>query len=159
MGIDRDFGRAYAKAQRAAGLELPLHGTVLVSVRDQDKRSVSEAVRVLAEEGFRVAATRGTAEFLKDLGISAELLQKAGRGAPDTVDAIRDRSVDLVIVTTRLGDPRAVRDSASMRRAALEHGVPCFTTAAGARAAAGAIRAIRSGGTEPIAIQDLHDPL
>jgi carbamoyl-phosphate synthase large subunit len=159
MGIDRDFGRAYAKAQRAAGLELPLHGRVLVSVRDQDKRSVSEAVRVLADEGFRFAATRGTAEFLKDLGISAELLQKAGRGAPDTVGAIRDRSVDLVIVTTRLGDPRAVRDSASMRRAALEQGVPCFTTAAGARAAAGAIRAIRSGGTEPIAIQDLHDSL
>jgi carbamoyl-phosphate synthase large subunit len=159
MGIDYDFGRAYGKAQHAAGMELPTSGAVLVSARDADKRSISEAVRVLVEEGFRVVATSGTATHLKEIGISAEVVHRAGRGAPDTVGVIRNRVVDLVVVTTQLGDPAAVRDSASMRRAALEHGVPYFTTAAGARAAAGAIRAVRAGGMAPIALQDLHGPL
>jgi carbamoyl-phosphate synthase large subunit len=159
MGIDHDFGCAYAKAQRAAGMDLPTAGTVLASARDEDKHAVSEAVRVLVEEGFRIVATRGTAQYLKDHGMSVEVVHRTGKGSPDTVGVIRNRNVDLVIVTTQIGDPAAVRDSASMRRAALEHAVPYFTTAAGARAAAGAIRAIRAGGMSPIALQDLHDPV
>ena len=156
MGIARDFGRAYAKAQRAAGMDLPTSGTVLLSSRDADKHSVSKAARILVDEGFRLVATRGTAQFLKDQGMSAERVHRAGRGSPDTVGVIQKRGVDLVIVTTQIGDPDAIRDSVSMRRAALEHGVPYFTTADGARAAAQAIRAIRAGGMPPIALQDLH---
>jgi carbamoyl-phosphate synthase large subunit len=156
MGIDRDFGRAYAKAQRAAGMDLPISGTVLLSSRDADKHSVSEAARILVDEGFRLVATRGTAQYLKERGMSAECVHRAGRGSPDTVGEIQNRGVDLVIVTTQIGDPDAVRDSVSMRRAALEHGVPYFTTAAGARAAARAIRATRAGRMPPIALQDLH---
>jgi carbamoyl-phosphate synthase large subunit len=156
MGIDEDFGRAYAKAQRAAGMDLPMSGTVLVSVRDEDKPEIAEAVQILVEEGFRVLATRGSAKALAARGISAEVVNKVPEGPPHTVDAIRKRAVDLVISTTLIGDAIAVRDSASMRRAALEHGVSYFTTAAGARAAAEAIRAMRRGDVRPIALQDVH---
>jgi carbamoyl-phosphate synthase large subunit len=156
MGIDEDFGRAYAKAQRAAGMDLPMSGTVLVSVRDEDKPEIAEAVQILVEEGFRVLATRGSAKALAARGISAEVVNKVPEGPPHTVDAIRKRAADLVISTTLIGDAIAVRDSASMRRAALEHGVSYFTTAAGARAAAEAIRAMRRGDVRPIALQDVH---
>ena len=156
MGIDVDFGRAYAKAQRAAGMDLPLTGTVLVSVRDEDKERIAAAARILTEEGFRILATRGSAEALTSRGISVDVVNKVPEGSPHTVDAIRERSVDLVISTTLAGDAVAVRDSASMRRAALEHGVPYFTTAAGAEAVAEAIRALRRGDLVPLALQDVH---
>jgi carbamoyl-phosphate synthase large subunit len=125
-------------------------------VRDEDKSRIAEAVRMLVEEGFRVIATRGSAEDLRARGIAVESVNKVPEGPPHTVDRITERKVDLVISTTRLGDLTAVRDSASMRRAALEHGIPYFTTAAGAEAAARGIRACRRGDLEPIALQDLH---
>ncbi|MEE8558327.1 MAG: carbamoyl-phosphate synthase large subunit, partial [Myxococcota bacterium] len=156
MGIDYDFGRAYAKAQRAAGMDLPQRGSVLVSVRDEDKPRVAEAVRILVTAGFSVIATTGSAKYLKSLGIEASRVNKVGEGSPHTVDWILAHEVDLVVSTTRIGDLAAVRDSASMRRAALEHGVPYFTTAAGAEAAALAIRELGHGRLEPIALQDLH---
>ena len=158
MGTDYDFGRAYAKAQRAAGMDLPGEGTVLVSVRDEDKPQVAQAVRLLVEEGFRVIATRGSAQDLRARGIPAETVNKVPEGSPHTVDWIRDRKVDLVISTTQGGDLKAVRDSSTMRRAALDHGVPYFTTAAGGEAAARAIRALRHGELRPLALQDLHAP-
>ncbi len=156
MGIDRLFGAAYAKAQLAAGMRLPVRGTVLVSVRDEDKPRVTEALRGMFEGGFRIVATPGTARYLKERGIGAEPVNRVRDGSPHVVDLISSRAVDLVIVTTRIADPQAVRDSASMRRAALEHGIAYFTTAAGARAAAAAIRALRDGDLVPIALQDLH---
>jgi carbamoyl-phosphate synthase large subunit len=158
MGIDADFGRAYAKAQRAAGMDLPLSGTVLVSVRDADKDEVSDAVRELAAEGFAIVATDGTAKALKNRGIDASPIHKVKDGSPHTVDLIRGGAAQLVISTTDTSNPRAVQDSASMRRAALEQGVPYFTTVAGARAAASAIRALRAGRLQPVALQDLARP-
>ena len=156
MGIDRQFGRAYAKAQSAAGMELPEAGALLVSVRDEDKPGIVEPVRALAELGFRVVATRGTADFLRERGIRTEAVDKVSDGPRNTAELLRGREVDLVIATTRSADPEAVRDSKAMRRAALEHGVPYFTTLAGARAAAEAIRAQRAEDIEPIALQDLY---
>ncbi len=156
MGIDREFGRAYAKAQRAAGMNLPREGTVLLSIRDEDKSRIVEVARTLIAEGFSIVATHGTARCLKDSEIPSEAVNKVPEGSPHTVDLIQQRKIDLVIATTRTGDPVAVRDSATMRRAALEHGVPYFTTVAGARAAAGAIRAIRADAVEPLALQDIH---
>ncbi|MFQ5697427.1 MAG: carbamoyl-phosphate synthase large subunit [Myxococcota bacterium] len=156
MGIDHDFGRAYAKAQRAAGNELPARGTLLVSVRDADKDPVLQAVRTLGDGEFQIFATRRTAAFLRAHGVDAQTVFRAGRGTPDTLELIRGRRVDLVLVTTQIGDPDAARDSHSMRRAALEHGVPYFTTAAGARAAMLAIRTLREGNAPPIALQDLY---
>jgi carbamoyl-phosphate synthase large subunit len=156
MGIDREFGRAYAKAQRGAGMDLPTAGTVLVSLRDEDKVAGASALRVLQEEGFKLVATRGTADFMRERGLDVETIHKVREGSPHTEDLIRAGQVSLVVATTRIGDSDAVRDSASMRRAALEGGIPYFTTVAGARAAAQAIRALRAGEVQPIALQDLH---
>ncbi len=156
MGIDREFGRAYAKAQRAAGMDLPTSGTVLVSLRDEDKQPALEALRAIDSEGFRLIATAGTATFLKNHGFTVESVRRAAEGPPSTVDLLRSGAVHLVIVTTQIGDAKAVRDSAEMRRTALENGVPYFTTVAGARAVSAAIRALRAGEIEPLALQDVH---
>ena len=153
MGIDREFGAAYAKAQRGIGFELPSHGVVLVSVRDEDKAPIAEALRELVRLGFRVVATHGTARDLKERGIPADPIIRPTQGSPDTVELIARGGAALVIVTTEMSDPVAVRDSVSMRRAALEHGVAYFTTVAGVRAATAAIRA---SSFEPVALQDLY---
>jgi carbamoyl-phosphate synthase large subunit len=156
MGIDRDFGRAYAKAQRAAGMDLPISGKVLISVREDDRPRILEAVRTLVREGFSIVATEGNARFFKESGINAERINKVKEGSPHTEDLIREGVVSLVIMTTTLSDERALADSASTRRAALEKDVPYLTTAAGARAAASAICALRAGQVSPLALQDLH---
>ena len=156
MGIDREFPRAYAKAQAAAGNRLPVAGTVLVSLRDADKDSAVGLLEKLAGEGFRFVATDGTARFLSGHGLSVERVNKVPEGPPHTVDRILTGEVDLVVNTTQIGDAGAVRDSATMRRTALERGVPYFTTLAGARAAAAAIVEIRAGAVEVVALQDLY---
>jgi carbamoyl-phosphate synthase large subunit len=155
MGIDSDFGRAYAKAQTEAGNSLPTRGTVLVSVRAEDRARISEAVQDLVREGFRVLATPGTAEALQGLGIEAVLVPKVGQGSPDVVDRIEAGDVDLVINTVGQ-DPVAVRDSAAIRRHALLREIPYFTTVAGTRAAVGAIRALRLETIGVRALQDIH---
>jgi len=155
MGIDSDFGRAYAKAQIEAGNSLPTGGTVLVSARDEDKAQLGEAVWNLVDHGFRLLATPGTAEAFRRLGVEAEVVPKAGRGPRDTVERIEAGDVDLVINTVG-ADPVAVRDSASLRRSALLREVPYFTTLAGARAAVGAIRALRLESIGVRALQDIH---
>jgi carbamoyl-phosphate synthase large subunit len=158
MGIDSDFGRAYAKAQIQAGNSLPERGSVLVSVREEDRLAVGAAVGELAELGFRVLATPGTARALAARGVHAEVVPKvglAGQGERDTVARIQAGDVDLVINTVG-SDPIAVRDSASLRRTALLRGVPYFTTAAGVRAAVGAIRALRKGSIGVRSLQEIH---
>jgi carbamoyl-phosphate synthase large subunit len=158
MGIDSDFGRAYAKAQIQAGNSLPERGSVLVSVREEDRLAVGAAVGELAELGFRVLATPGTARALAARGVQAEVVPKVGladEGERDTVARIQAGDVDLVINTVG-SDPTAVRDSASLRRTALLRGVPYFTTAAGVRAAVGAIRALRKGSIGVRSLQEIH---
>jgi carbamoyl-phosphate synthase large subunit len=160
MGIDSDFGRAYAKAQIQAGNSLPMGGTILVSVKRDDQQRVGEAVSELASRGFRVLATRGTAETLEAIGVEVKRVPKVGEsreGEPDTVECIETGEVDLVINTVG-SDPRAVRDSASIRRTALLRGIPYFTTAAGVKAAVGAIRALQleSIGVRPL--QEIQRP-
>jgi carbamoyl-phosphate synthase large subunit len=157
MGIDSDFGRAYAKAQIEAGNSLPASGTVLVSVRLEDRAGICDGVRELASHGFRVLATPGTAEALRELGVAAETVAKVGQGegAPDVVQRIEAGDVDLVINTVG-PDPAAVRDSAAIRRAALLRSLPYFTTLAGARAAVGAIRALQLESIGVRALQEIH---
>jgi carbamoyl-phosphate synthase large subunit len=157
MGIDSDFGRAYAKSQIQAGNSLPMQGTVLVSVREEDRAAICLAVRDLAENGFRVLATSGTAESLTDLGVEVESVPKVGDGHPDVVERIEAGDVDLVINTVR-SDPVAVRDSAAIRRSALLRQVPYFTTAAAAGAAVGAIRALRLESIGVRSLQEIHAP-
>jgi len=155
MGIDSDFGRAYAKAQIQAGNSLPSEGTVLVSTRTVDQAGVVDAVRILAGLGFRILATQGTAEALERHGLEAQKVNKAYESSPHTVDLIEGGEVDLVITTVD-ADDRAVQDSFSMRRAALQRGIPYCTTLAAARASASAIQALRAGTIGVRALQEIH---
>ncbi|MEN8181433.1 MAG: carbamoyl-phosphate synthase large subunit [Myxococcota bacterium] len=155
MGIDSDFGRAYAKSQIQAGNSLPRDGRVLVSIRREDQASVGEAVALLASVGFKVVATSGTARALSALGIEVEEVNKVREGSPHVVDRIEAGDVHLVINTVR-PDARAVADSFSIRRAALLHGVPYFTTAAAARAAADGIRALQLASIGVRSLQEIH---
>ncbi len=155
MGIDSDFGRAYAKSQIQAGNSLPVRGTVLVSVRMSDRGRIGPAVRDLADNGFRVLATRGTAAALEAIDIKAEPVNKVGEGDRDVVQRIESGEVDLVI-NTESTEPRLARISASIRRAALLRSIPYITTVAGARAAAGAVRALQLESIGVRALQDIH---
>jgi carbamoyl-phosphate synthase large subunit len=146
MGIDTDFAVAFAKSQIGAGTMLPGAGTVFVSVRDADKPRVVEAVRRLRNLNFRIIATAGTQRFLTARGIPCDKVNKVLEGRPHIVDAINNGEVQLVINTTE--GAQALADSRSLRREALLHKVPYFTTLAGANAAALGIEALVSGQLE-----------
>ena len=151
MGIDSSFARAFAKAQIGAGTKLPLSGTAFISVRDTDKAAIVPIARRFAELGFRILATRGTATHLAGAGIAATPVNKVLEGRPHCVDAIRSGEVQVVVNTAGTG--QAVADSFDIRRSALTHGVPHFTTMAGARAASHAIAALASGNLEVAPLQ------
>ncbi|MBV9826204.1 MAG: carbamoyl-phosphate synthase large subunit [Alphaproteobacteria bacterium] len=151
MGLDTDFGRAFAKSQLGAGIDLPLKGCVFVSVRDQDKASLVEPCRRLVEWGFELVATRGTAKKLEEAGLPVSLVNKVQEGRPDIVDMMRSERVQLVFNTTE--GAQAISDSFSLRRTALTHGIPYYTTVAGARAAVQAIGALRVGCLEVAPLQ------
>jgi carbamoyl-phosphate synthase large subunit len=137
MGIDTTFGSAFAKAQMAAGMVLPTSGTVFVSVRNEDKEGALTAVRMLHESGFSVVATGGTAEFLARFGVPSQKVLKITEGRPNVADLIKNGEIALVINTPIGAQSKA--DSYYIRRTALVHGIPYFTTLAAARAAAHAI--------------------
>ena len=155
MGIDSDFGRAFAKAQVEAGNSLPQGGCVLVSARREDHEEMAETVRILADEGFRVLATPGTAASLQAVGVDAEVINKVRDGSPHTVDAIDGGKVDMVINTVD-HDPESTRDSFEIRRVALQRGVPYCTTLAAAKASAAAIRALRQESIGVRSLQEIH---
>ncbi|WP_395172587.1 carbamoyl-phosphate synthase large subunit [Roseibium alexandrii] len=146
MGLDNHFGTAFAKSQIGAGTGVPSEGTVFVSMRDQDKASVVEAVRSLEDAGFKIIATAGTQTFLKEQGIKAEKINKVMEGRPHIVDAVKNAEVQLVFNTTE--GVQAIADSRSMRRAALLNKVPYYTTLAGSIAAAKGICAHKAGSLE-----------
>ena len=151
MGIDRSFAVAFAKSQIGGGSRLPREGTVFVSVRDADKPRIVEAVKLLSSLGFRIIATSGTQRFLAEHGIKAEKINKVLEGRPHIVDAIKNGEVQLVFNTTE--GAAALADSRSLRRAALLHKVPYYTTLSGAVAAAQGIKAYLGGDLEVRALQ------
>jgi len=151
MGIDRSFDIAFVKSQLGGGARLPHRGTVFVSVRDEDKERVIEAVRTLTGIGFKVIATSGTQRFLVERGVAAERILKASEGRPNVVDAIKNGGVQLVFNTTE--GAQALNDSKPLRRAALLHKVPYYTTLSGAVAAAQGIKAYLGGDLEVRALQ------
>ena len=155
MGVDSDFGRAYAKSQIEAGNGLPTSGSVLVSMRAAEHQGVVEPIGMLADSGFEVIATRGTAEVLAKNGIEARMVNKVHEGSPHTVDLIDAGEVDLVIGTVD-ADRKAVADSFAMRRAALQRGIPYCTTLAAARASAAAIIELRRESIGVRSLQDVH---
>jgi carbamoyl-phosphate synthase large subunit len=151
MGIDKSFAIAFAKSQIGGGSRLPREGTVFVSVRDADKPRILEAVRVLHELRFKVIATSGTQRFLAENNVPAGKINKQLEGRPHIVDAIKNGQVQLVFNTTE--GAQALADSRSMRRAALLHKVPYYTTLSGAVAAAQGIKAYLGGDLEVRALQ------
>ncbi|MGM0454060.1 MAG: carbamoyl-phosphate synthase large subunit [Thermodesulfobacteriota bacterium] len=154
MGIDTDFGRAYAKAQIGAGQHLPGRGAVFISVQDSDKPAVLEIARQFEKIGFAIVATRGTRQFFIENGIACEMINKVSVGRPHVVDAIMNREIQLVI-NTGAGD-KTRRDGYMIRRAALKFNVPYATTIAGARAMCRGIAAIKEKALGVKAVQGYH---
>jgi carbamoyl-phosphate synthase large subunit len=154
MGIAHDFPTAFAKAQAAAGSQLPSSGTAFITVADRDKAAATGIATILHDLGFRIVATRGTAQGIRKMGIPAEAINKIGEGSPHVVDWIERGEVDLVI-NTPVGTGARV-DGYEIRSAAIARGIPCITTMAGGMAAARAISAARRGEPEVLALQELH---
>ncbi len=152
MGLDYDYALAFAKSQLGAGVDLPRDGTVFVSVRDEDKARIVSPVKRLADLGFKVLATGGTQRYLAEQGIEATKINKVQEGRPHIEDAIRNRQVHIVFNTT--DSISAVSDSKSIRRAALMHKLPYYTTMAGAEAVSEAIAALKAGSLEVRPLQD-----
>ncbi|HEY6427690.1 MAG TPA: carbamoyl-phosphate synthase large subunit [Acidimicrobiales bacterium] len=157
MGVDVTFGLAFAKSQMAAGTRLPDSGTVFLSLADRDKPAGLEVARAFSHLGFSIAATLGTAGFLRSAGVSVDtLVAKVGEEgvASDAVDLIAQGKVQLVVNTPRGLGPRA--DGQHIRRAAVTYHVPCLTTLAAARAAAGGMADARTHPLRVRPLQDLH---
>ena len=151
MGIDSSFDRAFAKSQLGAGTRLPMTGTVFLSLKDADKSAAIPLARRLVDMGFTILATRGTAARLGEAGIAVRSINKVLEGRPHCVDAIRSGDIQLVINTA--SGPQSVADSFDIRRSALTHLVPVYTTFAGARAAILAIAALKAGTLEVAPLQ------
>ncbi|MEJ0097279.1 MAG: carbamoyl-phosphate synthase large subunit [Bauldia sp.] len=156
MGLDRDYAIAFAKSQLGAGSPVPTGGTVFISVRDSDKKKIVEPAKRLAGLGFKVIATIGTQRFLAENGVPCATINKVLEGRPHIVDAIKNGEVQLVFNTTE--GAQAIVDSRSLRRAALLHKVPYYTTIAGAIAVSLGIEAYRSGTLEVRPLQSYFAP-
>ena len=144
MGWDRDFGRAFLKAQMGAGMKLPSKGCVFFSIKDKDKNdNLAETAQRLINLGFDIIATRGTAAFLKEKNIICKQINKVYEGRPNIVDIMKNGEIDLVMNTTE--GTQAVNDSREIRSVALFDKIPYFTTAAAAHAAALAIQSKTEG--------------
>jgi carbamoyl-phosphate synthase large subunit len=139
MGIDRTFAAALAKALLSADLMLPTQGSILLSLADKTKPEAVPIVRLLAEAGYHLFATEGTAEMLRALGLEVNTVAKLGQGHPTVVDVIQNGRVNCVINTPEGGQPTAIRDGFHIRRAAAERRIPCYTSIDTARAATEAL--------------------
>jgi carbamoyl-phosphate synthase large subunit len=151
MGLDADFGLAFAKSQLAAGSDLPSQGTAFISVRNRDKAAIVGLAQRLRTAGFTLIATRGTAAYLSQHGIEVTTVNKVLEGRPHVVDALLNNDVHLMFNTSEGG--QSIADSFTLRRAALTANVPYYTTVAGGLAVVGAIEAIARGGLEVAPLQ------
>ncbi|MDD1621570.1 MAG: carbamoyl-phosphate synthase large subunit [Methylococcaceae bacterium] len=152
MGVGKTFGEAFAKSQRAGGVDLSHSGKVLISIRDADKPKLPELAKMLIAKDYEIVATRGTARVLKEAGIPCKEIFKVNEGRPNTVDMIKNGEIQLIVNTTE--GVKAVADSFTMRREALQRKVTYYTTMAGARAACYALGELDAGDVN--CLQDLH---
>jgi len=157
MGIDDNFEAAFYKSQLGGGVVLPTGGTVFVSVKDGDKAHILPGVKLLADIGFTIVATGGTADYLAGEGIAIQRVNKVAQGRPHIVDRIKDGGIDLIFNTTEgwqsLKDSREIRVSAVMQK------IPYFTTAAASVAASRAIAALRDRPLEVRPLQSYYPSL
>jgi carbamoyl-phosphate synthase large subunit len=152
MGLDENFEAAFAKSQIACGVTLPVSGCVFISVKATDKPMLAPIARELVDLGFRILATGGTADALKEHGVAVERVNKVAEGRPHIVDAMKNGEVHLVFNTTE--GAQSYRDSYSIRRTALTQNIPYYTTVSGARAAVQAIRRLKEGA--PLGVRALQ---
>ncbi len=157
MGIDAEFPLAYVKAIMGAGFMLPTKGTAFISVKERDKQFIIPTAKKLSELGFKIIATDGTAQFLLDSGVAAQRINKVYQGQPHIVDAMINGEVQLVINT--VAGAQATADSFSLRRTALMHNIPHYTTLSGARAAVEAIEALQACGAANLTVEKLQSYL
>jgi carbamoyl-phosphate synthase large subunit len=155
MGIDSDFGWAFVKSQAGAGAMLPAGGTAFISVKQEDRVPACEVAARLSRLGFRITATSGTAEYLREQGMSVENVNKVQEGRPHIVDHIKNGDVALVINTVKTAAAQA--DSLSIRREALHKGVPYYTTMRGALAAVMGIEAVTKKSLAIRSLQEYHN--
>ena len=154
MGIDSDFGRAYAKSQIAAGQILPVKGRVFISVRNKDRRSIIFIAKKLADLGFALIATTGTSKVLASNGLEVKSVLKIGEGRPNIADLIKNGEIDLIINTP--SGKKSHTDQLSLRSLAVMYNVPYITTISGASAAVNGIEFLQKGEIEVKALQDYH---
>jgi len=154
MGVDTDFGLAFAKSQIAAGLKMPLKGRVFISVMNKDKRSIVFVAKKLVDLGFEIVATRGTAKVLANNGIPVQPVFKVGEGRPDIVDRIKNGEIDLVINTPSGKKPKV--DEVAIRSQSVAHNIPCITTLSGASAVVNGIESLLKRGISILSIQEYH---
>jgi carbamoyl-phosphate synthase large subunit len=156
MGIDSDFGRAYAKSQIAAGQILPVKGNVFISVRNKDKRAIIYIAKKLVDLGFFLFATSGTAKVLANNGLTVKSVLKITEGRPNIADMIKNDTIALIINTP--SGREAYTDQLSLRSLAVMYTVPYITTISGASAAVNGIEVLQKGEIEVKALQDYHTP-
>jgi carbamoyl-phosphate synthase large subunit len=154
MGADDSFGKAYVKAQISAGTVLPKTGTAFISVNQHDKKNIGKIASDLVELGFKLIATRGTAQTLRNAGVPVETVYKVNEGRPHIADYVKSGKVDLLI-NTPLGK-ESFFDERSIRRAAIHYRIPCITTLSGAAAAVAGIRALQSESFGVRTLQEYH---
>ncbi|BAQ62991.1 carbamoyl-phosphate synthase large chain [Geminocystis sp. NIES-3708] len=154
MGIDSDFGKAFAKAEIGAGVAIHTSGTVFISMNDRDKEAIVPVAKELVELGFKIVATEGTKKVLIDHGVKdVELVLKLHEGRPHVVDAIKNKQIQFIINTPN-SDEETQMDGRKIRRSALDYKLPIITTIAGAKATVEAIRSLQS---EPLQVKALQD--
>jgi len=154
MGIDFEFGKAFAKAQIGAGVKLPASGKIFVSVKDVDKERILESVKQLLAAGYSFVATRGTAAYFQEQGITIEVVNKVKEGRPHCEDAIKSKEICMVFNTTH--GAKSVADSYSIRRSALMHEVAYFTTVAGIRAVTDGLLAMKRETLDVTPLQEYY---
>ena len=151
MGIDYNFGKAFAKSQLSANINLPLKGNLFVSVKDSDKRFIYDHVKNLKNLGFKISATKGTANFLKKKHIDCVSIKKVKEGKPNIVNFINEKKISLIFNTTE--ETQAIKDSFTLRRSAIYNGIPYYTTMAGAKAVVEAIKELSKGNLKISSLQ------
>jgi carbamoyl-phosphate synthase large subunit len=154
MGIDVDFGRAYYKAQIAAGQKLPLSGNVFISVKNKDKRDIVFVVKKLEDMGFGIVATEGTANALRKYGIKTDKVNKVLEKGPTVIDYIKTGKVNLIINTPVGKGPKS--DDYTIRTTAIGAGIPYTTTMSGAQAVVAAIEAVKKDGVGVKSLQEYY---
>ncbi len=157
MGIDRNFGVAYYKAQESVGMKLPLEGNVLITVSDKDKKDVIPLAKKLSELGFNIYATGNTHRVLGENGVKATIVSKVHEGRPNLSDTIKNGSIHLII-NTPIGR-KSVHDDSYIRILATQHKIPYVTTMAAARATVEGIAAVKKNKGKPLSLQEYHAAL